>query len=117
MANNCIRRFAYNEVTTIAGSPHAAGILDGSANHARFRSPTSATVCPDGSIYVVDSGNAVIRKISLGNLSTSQFGPLKAPQTALDDLRLESLENPEEALSEALRDLASKRLVSGTNIT
>jgi sugar lactone lactonase YvrE len=53
-------------VTTIAGSSGQAGSADGSGTAARFRGPTRLTVAKDGSIYVTDTGNSTIRKISAG---------------------------------------------------
>jgi len=50
-------------VSTIAGDGQL-GARDGPGNQAQFRSPTGVAVGPDGSIYVADSDNHVIRRIA-----------------------------------------------------
>ncbi len=52
------------EVTTIAGSPDANGTEDGLGNAARFNTPSGIAVAEGGIIFVADSGNHTIRKIS-----------------------------------------------------
>jgi sugar lactone lactonase YvrE len=51
-------------VTTVAGSAGNAGNLDGPADTARFSRPNSLAVDGADNIYVLDSGNAQIRKIN-----------------------------------------------------
>jgi len=50
-------------VTTLAGDGQPGG-RDGPGAKARFRSPTGVAVGPDGSIYVADSDNHVIRRLT-----------------------------------------------------
>eukprot|EP00397_Hematodinium_sp_SG-2012_P042608 GEMP01047171.1.p1 GENE.GEMP01047171.1~~GEMP01047171.1.p1 ORF type:complete len:450 (+),score=110.75 GEMP01047171.1:246-1595(+) len=50
-------------VTTIAGTG-SAGYKDGNAMDAMFSSPEGITIDPDGTIYVMDSANNRIRKIT-----------------------------------------------------
>ncbi|MGI4872512.1 MAG: SMP-30/gluconolactonase/LRE family protein [Janthinobacterium lividum] len=63
--NQCIRRISpQGEVTTIAGragSPEP--YRDGPGAQARFNRPSAVAVGPDGTLYVVDSGNDCIRLI------------------------------------------------------
>lgn len=62
--NNKIRRIsADGVVTTIAGSGNR-GSADGNASSATFYGPTGVTVDASGNIFVVDSGNNKIRKIT-----------------------------------------------------
>jgi DNA-binding beta-propeller fold protein YncE len=59
------------EAVVLAGSPGNAGLQDGQGSAARFDRPTHIAVTPSGDIYVVDSGNARIRRVtSDGNVYT-----------------------------------------------
>lgn len=51
-------------VTTIAGLPGMAGASDGDQNTARFNGPYGIAMDPSGNIYVGDSYNNLVRKIS-----------------------------------------------------
>ncbi len=63
--NHVVRRItASGEVTLFAGVPGVAGALDGSAAEANFRSPTDLAVDALGTVYVVDAGNHLLRRIS-----------------------------------------------------
>ena len=56
-------------VSTVAGS--AAGFADGPAGQARFAEPQGIAIGPDGSLYVADVLNCVVRKISADHLTVS----------------------------------------------
>ncbi|MFA7634005.1 MAG: hypothetical protein WCX90_10225 [Thiohalomonadaceae bacterium] len=78
--NNTIRQvtIATAEVTTLAGSAGNAGSTDGIGSAARFQEPRGLTL--DGSdLYVVDSINNTIRKVSTttGEVTTSAGIPLE----------------------------------------
>ena len=66
--NNTIRRIdpRTGAVTTVAGAPPegSAGFADGTTSAARFDEPNGVAVDADGNIYVGDTLNATIRKIS-----------------------------------------------------
>lgn len=59
--------------STIAGPPTACafGAVDGTASDARFTSPSGTAVDPSGNVYIADSGNCTVRKLSTdGNVTT-----------------------------------------------
>jgi DNA-binding beta-propeller fold protein YncE len=58
------------EVSTIAGIPGAPGFNDGAADSAMFISPHAVILCPEGGVYVADIGNAKVRLIRNGKVST-----------------------------------------------
>jgi sugar lactone lactonase YvrE len=70
--NHTIRRVTpTGVVTTIAGSPGQAGFADGRGSDARFRHPTDVAVASDGTIYVADEQNNLIRRIdTAGDVTT-----------------------------------------------
>jgi hypothetical protein len=75
---NTIRKIALNgAVTTVAGYYGATGqLVDGPGRDARFDSPSSLAVDAAETIYVSDTNNHVIRKISPGGMvSTIAGGP------------------------------------------
>jgi streptogramin lyase len=74
--NNLIRKITpAGAVSTFAGVAGAGGFLDGAADGALFNSPLGITVASNGIIYVADSGNHCIRKISGGVISTFAGSP------------------------------------------
>lgn len=75
--SHCIRKVtSAGVVTTYAGAISVAGTNDGSTTSARFDSPTGVAIDGLGTLYVSDSGNHTIRKItSLGTVSTLAGSP------------------------------------------
>src|SRR5262249_16318119 len=73
--NDCIRRITTNgEVSTVAGQS-APGYKDGDGDSALFDTPCSVAVDPDGNLFVADTGNDAVRKISAtGEVSTLAGG-------------------------------------------
>jgi sugar lactone lactonase YvrE len=64
-ANDCIREITPDgTVATLAGRPGYAGRADGNGANARFSSPQGLSVDDQGNIYVADTGNNAIRKIT-----------------------------------------------------
>ena len=58
-------------VTTVAGKAGSFGAVDGAGTAARFRGPLGVAVDADGVVYVADTGNHTVRKItSAGVVST-----------------------------------------------
>ncbi len=52
-------------VTTIAGEFHERGAVDGTGNQARFEYVQGIVAAPDGTLYVADTGNDMIRKVTV----------------------------------------------------
>lgn len=69
--NNCVRKITPNgDVTTYAGKQSAAGgYEDGPAANAKFNEPADVEIYKD-IVYVLDSGNHLVRKIEGGKVET-----------------------------------------------
>ena len=70
--NHTIRKISSEgEVTTFAGTAGVSGALDGLGTLARFNAPQGVSLDAAGNVYVADTGNHLIRKISPdGRVST-----------------------------------------------
>jgi DNA-binding beta-propeller fold protein YncE len=67
-------------VTTVAGSATARGNLDGTGTAATFSSPTGITIDSSfGTLYVADSGNHTIRKVTTNGVVTTAAGAAGVP--------------------------------------
>lgn len=74
-ANNTIRKVTSGGVvTTIAGTAGQSGTADGTGPSARFNSPRGIAVDSAGNLYVIDSGNGTIRKITPAGAVTTLAG-------------------------------------------
>ena len=75
LRNSTIRRVTpAGMVTTLAGSAGNTGSADGTGSAARFNTPYGLTVDASGNVYVTDSGNATVRKISPAGFVTTLAG-------------------------------------------
>ena len=61
-------------VTTLAGTPPAYGSADGTGPAARFSSPTGIAADTTGNLYVADSANHTIRRITPAGIVTTLAG-------------------------------------------
>src|SRR4051794_34252948 len=70
--SHTIRRIAADgTVSTVCGDSGNSGFSDGTGRSATFSSPSGVAVSPDGTIYVTDTDNQTIRRItSSGSVST-----------------------------------------------
>jgi hypothetical protein len=61
-------------VTTLAGAAGSPGSADGTGSFARFNSPHDVAVDGSGNVYVADSSNHTIRKVTPGGVVTTLAG-------------------------------------------
>jgi len=83
-ANNTIRKITpLGIVSTLAGLAGEPGSADGTGAAARFDGPTGIAVDAAGNVFVADTGNHTIRRITPGGLVTTVAGA--ATQSGADD--------------------------------
>src|ERR1051326_1475518 len=64
--NHAVRMIGSDgKLVTVAGQLGVSGFADGDAATAKFNAPVGRKVAPDGSIVIADTGNNVIRRLTL----------------------------------------------------
>jgi sugar lactone lactonase YvrE len=61
-------------VTTLAGRAETWGAEDGTGSNARFNGPLGVAISPDGEVFVSDSNNHTIRKVTRAGMTTTWAG-------------------------------------------
>ena len=73
--NSTIRKISPDgAVSTLAGVAQQGGVTDGSGSAARFADPQGVAVAADGTIYVADSRNHLIRAVTPAGAVTTAAG-------------------------------------------
>ncbi|MGA2867342.1 MAG: hypothetical protein ABSF95_22940 [Verrucomicrobiota bacterium] len=73
--NNTIRKVTpAGVVTTLAGLPGSSGSADGTGGAARFDAPEGVAADSAGNVYVADTWNHTIRKLTPGGVVTTLAG-------------------------------------------
>ena len=74
-SNHTIRKVtSAGVVTTLAGTAGSDGTTDGTGSAARFSFPEGVSVDTAGNVYVADTGNRLIRKVTSVGLVTTEAG-------------------------------------------
>ena len=105
--NHTIRKITSDQrVTRLAGYPGLTGTTDGTGDNARFSSPSGLTLDAAGSVYVADSGNYLVRKVTPTGVVSTLVG---IPGTSGTPTELQQRPQPLPARIDTPRGLAVDR--------
>ena len=94
-ANDTIRKISSTgEVTTLAGKAGSAGSADGVGAAARFNNPTGIACDAAGDLYVCDSDDCAIRKITPAGQVTTVAGKAGSVGAADGSGAVATFDNP-----------------------
>ncbi|MBS6396552.1 MAG: hypothetical protein KH452_05320 [Clostridiales bacterium] len=77
--NNCIRLAASDGIVRTLAGTTVQGCQNGMAYEATFYEPKGIAAGPDGSLYIADSGNGVIRRLSEDGQVETVVGDMDTP--------------------------------------
>jgi sugar lactone lactonase YvrE len=81
--NNILRKVTpQGVVTTLAGTAGASGAMDGTGAAAQFRYPTGLRVDANGNLFVADTVNDQVRRVTAAGVVTTFAGTAPAPGSA-----------------------------------
>jgi len=82
-SNHALRKVtSAGVVTTLAGTPATPGSADGTGSAARFNFPNGVAVDSAGTLYVADTSNDTIRKVTSAGVATTLAGTPATPGSA-----------------------------------
>lgn len=74
-SNNTIQTIGANwAMTSLAGTSGQQGSTDGAGAAALFRQPNGVAIDSSGNVYIADTGNSIIRRISVAGVVTTVAG-------------------------------------------
>jgi serine/threonine protein kinase/sugar lactone lactonase YvrE len=84
--NFVIRKItASGDVTTVAGKPGVGGFVNGKGEAARFKNSHGIAIDDSGNVYIADTGNQAVRKMSAaGEVTTLAEGLINPMSVAVD---------------------------------
>jgi sugar lactone lactonase YvrE len=101
-------------VSTLAGTPGVAGGGDGPAATATFNYPSGLALDAQGNLYVADSGNHVIRKITPAGVVSTEVGIMGTPGFSDGSVTAARFRNP---TGIAFDDLGNMYVSDSSNYT
>lgn len=102
---HAIRKITGNSVTTVAGSHWDAGFADGTGAAARFNGPSGLAAGPDGNLYVADTYNHAIRKVTPAGVVSTYAGLPGTNGTADGDASTARFDRPSGLVFDAAGNL------------